>query len=1355
MTKTFQLIFFLTLFALKISAQNYYVKKLTTSFGLSDNCVVSIAQDKDGCIWIATEEGLNRFDGNEFEKFFKSERNLNSLSGNELNCILDDPTDSVLWIATQRAGLNAYDYSKGKFRIFNADKNSPDSLISDAVTKITPSKDGSIWIATYWSGVDYYDKENQKFIHYNSNTIKDWNPDNIWTVLEGSHDEIFIGYIHQGLGIYNRKSRSFKLLKHIEGDNESIPSDEVLSIYEDFDQNVWVGTRAGLALLNRETLKFTDFNELISLGKTVYDIKMAENRRLWVAMEQGGIAIADFSKQISTQNIEVLRLKEEYSDKGLSGNSVRCITTDKNGNLWAGIWNAGLNFINPKGNVFRGIFYSPRAENPLDKNTKNLNCKSILSVTGDNEGRLWIGTDGGGINVFSFGKRIAVYNSENSGLKNNCVQAAYKDSKGNLWFGTFHGGIAVYDFKSQSFQPLAEGMDIRGFCAYDENHIIVATSSGILLADIDKKQIVSSHKLPQNLVRNVLKDSYGNIWAGTFGGGLFILDRDFSVIKRFDTDNGFPSNTVNYIKEDSQKRIWVATGEGLVFFAEHENFDFKVISKKAGLKNAHIRAISEDRYYNIWVSTNSGISCYLPEYKKVRNYDSHYGIPSGEFASGAVFYGGDGVMNFGSVAGLCRFVPEEVLTERNTPQAKIAKIKIYLPGDLESTDRQNVKIIHNAGGKIVLKHDENSFAISLFVDNYALSNIIEYATMLEGAEKNYYRVNDAENVIFRNLSPGKYMLKIKTRFISKNFESKTTDLRIIVLPPWYQTKAANTFYVLLILGAIFLSFKAYKRRVNIRAQLKSEKENREKQEALNEEKMRFYTNIAHEIRTPLSLIVGPLEDLATDTKLEENVRKKLKLINQSSQKLLKLANNLLDLRKTETRNKKLYITQGILNQVIEQETLKYKELNRNKDLEIIYECEENDFEMFFDRQCIITILGNLISNSLKYTEKGFIKVSLSKRGNYAVISVKDTGYGISKEALPKIFDRYYQEQGTHQASGTGIGLSLVKNLIELHQGKVEVSSVLGIGTEFLVSIPLEGKYETSDNEELQEIIKDKNLEENNKLDSQETESSKPVVLSVEDNTDIQEYIRISLSQKYTIITAHNGKLGIQAALEKIPDIIVSDIMMPVKNGIELCKAIKNDIRTSHIPVILLTAKDTLEDKTEGYDAGADSYLTKPFSATLLASRIENLLEKKHRLKEFFSAKTPVEPVKKAEATLKNQKEEIIKSLNPLDAEFIEKTDKIISENIENPDFSVTMLCEKNFMSTSSLYRKLKALTGISPNEYIRKIKMQTAGKLLSEGRYSIAEVAFKVGIRTEDYFRQCFKDEFGVVPSEFLKEISQ
>ncbi len=530
-----------------------------------------------------------------------------------------------------------------------------------------------------------------------------------------------------------------------------------------------------------------------------------------------------------------------------------------------------------------------------------------------------------------------------------------------------------------------------------------------------------------------------------------------------------------------------------------------------------------------------------------------------------------------------------------------------------------------------------------------------------------------------------------------------------------------------------------------------EKKNHEQEQELNNERLRFFTNITHELRTPLTLILGPLEDLQEDKDLLPHQQKKISIIHNSAIRLLNLINQILEFRKTETQNKKLCVSKNNLAALVTEVGLKYKELNPKKNIEFNITIESDPLPLYFDKEIVTIILDNLISNAIKYTEKGYINISLytirKNNTDYAEIRVSDTGQGISSEELPHIFERYYQAKNDRHVSGTGIGLALVKNLVKLHQGEIHAESIPGKGSSFRFSLIINNIYPNALHADSEE------KEQNDNLDTESTEDillnshisgEKPILLVVEDNPDICEYISESFSDSFEVITAEEGEAGYRTAISQIPDIIVTDIMMAGMDGITFCKIIKGDVRTSHIPVIMLTAKDSLQNKEEGYLAGADSYLTKPFSASLLRSRIHNLLESRKKLANQFSNNL----------NISSDKSIILhESLNQLDNEFIQKITQIIEDNLKSEKIDVAYLADKLCMSKSTLYRKIKALTGISTNEYVRKIKMQNAEKLMLEGRYTISEIAFRVGMNSPVYFRQCFKEEFGISPSEYLKKL--
>lgn len=1338
---------FLQMFCQQASAQSYAVKRLDVRGGLSNDHVVSIARDKRGFLWFATEEGLNLFDGLRFIPYYKKENPAQpGITGNELNCVFDDPVDSILWIGTQRAGMNALHYTCDTFESFLHDEDNPGSLATNDVTYITGASDGNLWICTYWKGVDYFDKQTNTFIHYNTDNVKGLVSDQTWCATEGRDGTLLIGHVQHGMSILLLKERKARNFTHDPGNPYSLPGNEVNCIYRDRNGNIWVGTDYGLALFDPETERFIRFNDpMNNLSYRVHDIKQMDDNKLWIAMEFGGIAILDLSQHLfnTAAPIQFSFIREGDDESGLSRSTIRCLLQDSFGNIWAGSWGGGINFIMEHPPLFSTYKYSPSHE----INNGTMTSKTASGVCFDHQGSLWVGTDDGDINVFSRGKRTDTYRASGNRRTAGSVQAAYCDTKGNLWFGIFSGGILHYDQHTRRFrQVLPEKLaqtDVRTFFEDEQGIIWAGTSNGIFLIDSDKLAIKGRLGMKDDLVRCIQKDSEGQVWVGFFGKGLGVYDDQYREIAFFNVENNFPSNTLNDLYEDSRKRLWAATGDGLVCFPSLQERDYRVYRRDSGLNNTHIRAIQEDQEGNIWFSTNQGICCYIDRKGSFNCYERQDNMPSGSFCSQCAARDEDGNLYFGAINGLCHFNPANVLQERESPPAFINHIEIYGPMDKAGNGTDVISL--NGRKSIELKSQQNSFNITFSVQNYALVNQVEYAYMLKGLKDSWYTVA-TNNVIFRNLAPGSYRFKVKTRMHNQAWPEKATSLDIHIAPPLWKTWWANLLYIVLLLTVLSFIFYAYRKRLKAETLYKLEKQNHRHEQELNNERLRFYTNITHELRTPLTLIVGPLADLQKSRTLSNKDAQKISVIHQSALRLLNLINQILEFRKTETQNKKLCVSRGNIISLIQEVGFKYKELNPKENVDIRLDLPRASLVLYFDKEVIHTILDNLISNAIKYTEHGTITIgarqSQREGVDYTDLYVSDTGYGIQPYALPHIFERYYQEGSKHQASGTGIGLALVKNLVELHEGEISVQSVPNAGSTFCISLLTDNYYPN--------VLHADSQDSTDRMPGPEVEpadSTRPILLIVEDNDDIRHYIADSLGDAFEVHVAANGQEGKEQALKEIPDIIVSDIMMPVMDGNEMCRELKEDVRTSHIPIILLTAKDSLQDKEEGYTMGADSYLTKPFSASLLRSRIANLLQNRRKLAERFAAKGKALPQEKSAL--------VTAAFNKLDNEFLQKINELIEAGLSSDKVDIGYLSDKMCMSSSTLYRKMKALTGLSTNEYVRKMKMKFAEQLLIEGRHNISEIAFKVGFNNQFYFRQCFKEEFGYIPSEYLKKLRQ
>ena len=811
---------------------------------------------------------------------------------------------------------------------------------------------------------------------------------------------------------------------------------------------------------------------------------------------------------------------------------------------------------------------------------------------------------------------------------------------------------------------------------------------------------------------------------------------------------------MNHLICDSKNRIWAATNEGAVCFDGKKMSRIAIYDQQQGMSNVHVRAMVEDLNRNIWMSTNRGISCLKANQPhRILNFDEKDNVVQANFNDASVVRSRKGAICFGSAQGLCYFQPERLLAVTRAPKPIITSLTLIR--GMEQADSIINLTLRN---QVSLAYDENTFAINFTVPNFGQERFAEYSYMLSGLQKDWSTVQQG-SIMLRDIPAGTYQLQVRARFHNQPWSSGVAKFTIVVRPPFWLSWWAKLFYTLVALAFGYLALRVYQRNLALKYQLRAEKVNHEKEQKLNEERLRFFTNITHELRTPLTLILGPLDDISHSSDITKAVKHKLAVIHQSAVRLNDLITQILEFRKTETDNRQLRVQKANVVDAVHEISLKYEELAQKPDVTIRFVAPEKQIEMYIDKEVIAIIVDNLISNAIKYTDQGNIDVCVERRRSgerhLVDISVSDTGHGISAKALPHIFDRYYQENGAHQASGTGIGLSLVKKLVTLHHGEVKAESNLEQGTSFIVTLDENEIYpealrgDEAANAKLPGDEAARTGASSDDFNSEENalgENRKPQLLVVEDNREILNYVADSFADEFEILKAKDGREGLALALDKVPDVIISDVMMPNMSGNAMCKTLKHDVRTSHIPIILLTAKDSLEAKEKGYESGADSYITKPFTHSLLRSRIQNLLLQRRRDK--------LQIQESKETDLSQKKEQLRESLSKVDQEFFDKLNKLIAENISG-DVDVNLVASSLAVSTSTLYRKMKALTGISTNEYIRKYKMQYAEHLLLEGKYSISEISFMVGMSSVAYFRRCFKAEYGEIPSEYLKKLKQ
>jgi signal transduction histidine kinase/ligand-binding sensor domain-containing protein/DNA-binding response OmpR family regulator len=1318
------------LFTCKVTAQPFTMKHLSVEDGLSNNYVLDMAQDGQGFIWVATMSGLNRFDGRNFTVY---KENNSKLVNNAVNTLLYDSEDNMLWIGT-RDGVCLFNCSTRQFENFSS---SNDVEVKNVV-HFSQATDGGIWMTGHSDAIIHFDKKTKKCTPLPQGK----NKTNLCTCDMGN-GQLFVGHAQNGLTVIDRENNTSKNYLHDPKNPKSLPGNSVYSVCIDRAGNIWVGTNQGLALFNAQTEEFLVFrhepaNPHSLIADHIYNLQEMEDGRLWIAADIGGVSILDLHN-ISFMNPDAARfinISADADKSGLSSGNTRSLLQDSFGNIWIGNYSSGLDFISHTQPAFHILPYI---------NLQGSKNEPVWGIWADNDGQVWLGGENE-IVVFKDGKLkkrydITPYLTRPYGQ----VFSIQGNAVGALLLGIYDDGLLKHDTRNDRIERIPldmEHIDIITFFEDADGRIWIGTEYGIYSCNneiIHKKTDLDS-QLPDKSVYGILRDRQGKLWIGTYAGGIAILDSADKLTARLSTDNGFCSNSISQLYMDSQGSVWATTLNGIAYIKDTNHPEqFELYNDKHGLEENYVRAIQEDKAGNILISTNSGISFWDKEKQKFDNYDHRDGVPVGNFIEGSACITSDGAIYFGSLNGVCYFNPAEISVNRQVAPVQILECKGF---NRQTESRSEEFPIPSADGNINLRYRQNSFRISFSVPDYSQNQQVEYAYMMEGLDDVWYSTQGENHITFRNISPGEYTFKVKARLKNRDWdESHITTMNVNIHPPLWLAWYAKLFYALILGLGIYAWLRFYKRKLNLETSLELEKRNSRNEQELNQERLRFYTNITHELRTPLTLILGPLEDLLHDSDLPSLYSGKIKTIHGSAIRLLNLINQILEFRKTETQNRRLTVARGDLKNLVTEIGLRYQELSRNDKVKFHIAIETEATMLYFDADIIATVLNNLLSNAVKYTPEGEIGLTLSaveEHGDrFTEIRVSDTGHGINAQDLPRIFDRYFQAKGKHQASGTGIGLALVKSLADLHHGTLHVESAEGEGTAFKFRILTDNTYPDALHKEAEKQLPAPETDK-----KEEDADSRAVILVVEDNDDIREYIVSSFTSNYRVTTAANGKDGLATAQKDIPDIIVSDIMMPVMDGIEFCRAVKEDIRTSHIPVILLTAKDSIRDKEEGYESGADSYLTKPFSAKLLRSRIQNLLESRRKLARQITDRTRKIKPEKGEAPLK---------ISKLDEEFLLKLTRIIEENRDMERLDIAFLSKKMNMSHSTFYRKVKGLTGISANEFIRKVRLKNSLQLLSSGKYNVSEAAYATGFNDLAYFRECFKEEYGMTPTEYLK----
>lgn len=1347
------LLFITTLSSIAVSALDYTVsRRVSSADGLSNDFVTEITIDGYGYIWIATEAGVNRISGNSCQMFHVTDwppkdnfltmmDNTRLLPGQEernkwglkITALRYHKQTDCMLIGTE-LGLVVYDCKQGsmKYVSFN------DGLVTSSIEDIAPSKDGGVWLIFGNGKVQYLDCKTYKLKNINLKQNINAN-----CGIDNGNGLLILGHNKRGVSVVDTKKGVFKHYTHRDNDTKSLPGDNVRKILKDSNGRIWVGTDHGLAFFNIEKGTFTKVKSPNdNYDANVYDIQQMRNGMLWVANDMGGIKVMNMKQDYSKDNLY-------YNDTQvvISSINARAIAQDEYGNIWIGNHSTGVDFISAKKSDF-SIF---NQSNGLWGN------HVIYSLTPAKDGGLWLAGDSE-LALWQDGVIKKRWESrENVRRRHSFPRCIMSDKAGYVWIGVDDKGVVLFNPNTETFKDIEIGYkdcDIHSFAEDRDGRIWIGSEFGVY--SYKHGEGVRNEKIINKVTNNAIVTSFlwlrnDVLFVSTHGLGIFTINLTTGTYKHLRTKDGLPSDRISNATVDGKGGLWLATHEGLVHVDNALTLKgLTVYNIFNGLVDNHSTSVMTDNIGRVWVGTYSGISCLDSSTGRISNYNhKDTGHPCAFITSPTK--SNDGFVYFCTASGLMRFNPMTLTGNQKASPAQIISCEAYSP---VGNDTRIYPLSQDERGTVETSYQQNTLRLTFCVRNYAQENSVEYSYMMKGMDDKWYYIGDDNDVVFRGLRPGHYTFILRAKLKSQDWQNASvTQMNIYIRPPFWQTWWAYMLYVLAFITIVIISVRSYKRRLALRNSLVLEKRENLHRQQLNEERLHFFTNITHELRTPLTLILGPLDDLMSDSHLSQPDRRKVTMIHKNAERLKDLINGILEFRKTETQNRKLTVARGDIGAFIKEICLNYKELYNNPKVQFTYSIGQPLSKIYFDSEVVTTILNNFLSNAIKYTEQGSIQTRVWQEDNKIHVIVEDTGYGISKDALPHIFDRYYQADGKYQASGTGIGLALVKALADLHEATLHVESCEGKGSKFTLTFEIENTYPSAlHKEDIQELHKE---EEDTDIENEQAEDDQfPTLLIVEDNADIREYIADSFCEDFRILQADNGEEGLQCAISNIPDIIVSDIMMPKMNGIDMTRTLKEDVRTSHIPIILLTAKDTDDDKEEGYECGANSYLTKPFTAKLLGSRIHNLLNAQRRLaeqiREKYENRFRTKDIEEESEVIDNDNN-IKENLSKIDRDFLQRLDDVISNNLKSNDLDLPFVTGQMAMSHSTFYRKVKALTGMTAKEYIRKSRLHHCYKMLESGDYNVTEAAMLTGFNHMAHFREIFKNEFGILPSEVKK----
>ncbi len=1356
------------LFALLLNvlkANNIVIQDVNTEYGLPKNRVNCMAQDSKGFLWFGMVNGLYKFDLNDFTKYKLRENKYCGFPEIDIKAIVE--------IAPGKFMIGA---NKGLY-IFYAENETYDTIRCETdfsfsnihVTSICSNKEDNYWIGTYQGlmNITLKDKDKLEFelVRSFNSSNSNMRANEVVDVKKSPDGQIWF-LTTSDIGFFNIAIQSISTYEAY-GANSAITFDNDKIILSSFGDGIYV--------FNTKTSVFNQTGLSEQLIKTKVRFTHVDNNgKSWLAISNVGLLLMDSLSQ-KENFILISKKNEKYSE--LNSDVIYKIYETSDGAIWL-CTEEGINMISLKPAIFNTVSFQSKFNQEFAMGVRALHSSGM-----DN---LWLGTVGDGLFRYNLKLNSLDYIPivSQDGLIGKVVQAIIEDTQLNVWLGTEGDGLIKLDFdgdfkqkpKITNYrlypQPFPQNTVLNDYvmCLKEDQHenIWIGTWYGLSLfkhseivkANQNSANIINflnkpndQNSLTNNTIMSLIEDRDGTIWVGTLAGINRIMqtDGDYKFESNFENSNGesLRNKKILELCEDNTGDIWFSTQDGGICLLDVNTGIYKEFNSSNGFYDHIINSISQDSLGILWLGTNNGLCRFDPQNFTFNIYYTEDGLLSNDFyyrsnckVDEKLFFGGDKGINY--------FDPYTIIPGKIEPNLAFTNLKLFNEPIFINSKKSPLKKQFSFVDELILRYDQNYITIEFATLNYKHQKEIQYSCILEGLENNWNKLKHERKITYNSLKPGHYVFRVKSLTTVQNTSIAEISMPITIKPPYWRTTLAYLFYLIIFISSIYWGYRYFLNQEKKRHALALERMNAKRRHEVDMMKLQFYTNISHELRTPLTLISAPLESLMDSNVDQKKTQSYYQLMHKNVQRLRRLITQLLDMRKIEEGHLKIEWSQGDVVDFVKRVFANFETFAERRYIQFTLHCSAEQLITYFDADKLEKVIYNLLSNAFKYTpDNGVIALHLDVaeksdvtgfEEGYYELKIADSGFGIPKESIRNIYKPFHQVKKNKPigSAGSGIGLSVTKELVEMHNGEISVESEVDKGSVFTVRLPIvkEMPEQAVSQQTEEEVADDIKIEHD--LEETEVKNSKPLVLIVEDDLELRGFLGGELSKNYRILESENGKNGLEKAIENIPDLIVSDVMMDEMDGINMCKLVKQDIRTSHIPVILLTARHSEEIKQNSFDIGADDYITKPFNASLLHIRINNLIEQRRQLRKLFAVGG------------NSDCSEI--AINSTDNKFIKKLNGVIEQNMDNTEFSPVVLASEMAMSKMQLYRKVSALTNQTVFNYIRSVRMNKAAQLLATTDMQIAEVAYSVGFSEASNFTKTFGKHFNQTPTQFVRD---